>query len=110
VNDDLGLIEGLTEFALHLVADRVCTHQRHRRIEFDMDLDEGVKPCLARAQIMQTDHFGMRLDDGLDLLPLGVGQFMIHQLIQTAAEHQPCARHQNGRDQQRDDGIGRHPA
>jgi len=110
VNDDLGLIESLTEFVLHLVADRMRTHKRHRGIEFDMDLDEGVKPRLARAQLMQADHFGMRFDDGFDLLPFGIGQFMIHQLIQAALEHQPGACHQDGGHEQRDDRIGRHPA
>jgi len=110
VNDDLGLVEGLTKFTLHLVADLMRAHKRHRRIEFDVNLDEGIKSRFARAQIMQADHFGVSLDDGLDLLPLGIGQFMIHQLIQTAPEHQPGARHQHSGHQQRDKRIGRHPA
>src|SRR6185437_13946462 len=72
MDDHLGIGIGGAELALDLVADLMRADQAHSRIELDVALDEGMHASRARAQVVKAAHLRVALDDGFDLLALGV--------------------------------------
>lgn len=71
VDDDLRLGKGRQQLSFEDFGDAVGVAQRHRAIEFDVELDEAYARCFPGAQIVQAHDFRMRSHDGLDTGALG---------------------------------------
>jgi len=56
----------------HFVAHLMGSHKAHRRIQFDMDLDESIDPCGTGLEIMQASHLRMAHNDLFNPRPIGV--------------------------------------